>query len=739
MSRLSVATAALRSAKAASRRSAQLTASSKRMMGYSLGTGNADHDLPDSCVPFHEINRNRFDDHKLKDAVNAEVYTEFHKCLKDGSPLSKSAGNAVAEALMKWAMDLGAVQYAHWFSPIRGANGLKLDAFLDYDFGGQGTLDGTMKDMKVDFSGSKLFFNETDGSSFPNGGLRQTHRAAAFMNWDRLSPPFVRNGVLYLPSSFVTHNGDAIDEKTPLLRSEEAINEHGLRLLRCLGDNESQKVVSNVGWEQEFFVVDREAFLARPDLMSCGRMLVGAQPSRGQQTDFNYFNKTNPRVRQFFDDVQAELLNVGIPLTVFHNEVAPSQHEFSPIFKLTNVAADENILSMEVCEDVAVRHGLSILFHEKPFAGINGSGKHSNWGLNTDTGKNLYVPGKDDAAQESFMAFVAALTRAVHLHGDIIRTGVATASNDHRLGAQEAPPAIMSLYTGDIMYSQIEKILAGGDLPGYGMSTTSVNFGSTAVSPVQANLEDRNRTAPFPFCGNRFEFRAVGSTQNIAFPISILNTAVAESIGALASEIEGGKSVREAVADMFDTHKAAIFNGDGYSDEWPVEAAERGLPNLRNTVEAVESLCSDKNKQLFSSVGVFSPEELGARQEIMFEKYINDLTIEADCLLDMMQTGALPACAKDLSVMGSLAGNRSSAYSNLETEVNQLQDIVDNLPSDDSVGDQAKYCVESIKPQLEAVRAASDTAERLVDADLWPFPKYKDILYTHHSEAPQHY
>ncbi len=696
--------------------------------------------LPDSLT---DIGSHRFDDHKLKSSVSSEAYSEFHACLASGDALTKSAANEVAQALMNFALERGAVNYAHWFSPVRtgaagSANGLKLDAFLDYDFGGKGTHGGLLKDIEVpSFSGSKLCFSETDGSSFPNGGLRETHRAAGFLNWDRLSSPFVRNGTLYLPSSFVSHQGFTLDEKTPLLRSQDAVDRAGVRLLRCLGDNDSQKVVSNVGWEQEYFCIDREAFLARPDLMATGRMLVGAQASRGQQTDYNYFNRTNPRVRAFFDEVQAELLQLGMPLTVFHNEVAPSQHEFSPIFKLSNIASDENILAMEVLEDVSVRHGLAVLMHEKPFAGINGSGKHSNWGLNTDTGKNLYVPGKDAAAQESFMAFVAALTRAVHLHGDLIRTGVATASNDHRLGAQEAPPAIMSLYTGDIMYEHIESVISGGDLAGYGMATTTVDFGTTSVSPITANLEDRNRTAPFPFCGNRFEFRAVGSTQNISFPIALLNTAVAESLDALAGNIEGGDSVRDAVAQMFDEHKAAIFNGNGYSDEWPVEAEARGLPNLRNTVDAVDVLCSDKNKALFKAAKVFSEEELAARQEIMYEKYINDITIEADCLLDMMQTGALPACAADLEAMGPLKGNRQNVYSGLDAEVSKLQDMFDALPADAEVGEQARYCADVLKPQLEAVRSCSDAAERLCADARWPFPKYKDVLFSHHFEAPQ--
>jgi glutamine synthetase len=619
---------------------------------------------------------------------------------------------------------------------MRGGNGVKYDMFVDYDWGGEGTLNGTMKDMKI--TNPDLFFNETDGSSFPNGDMRQTHRAAAFMNWDRVSPPFVRDGCLYLPASFVTHNGDALDEKTPLLRSEKAINKSGLRLQKLLGDEETTKVVSNVGWEQEFFAVDRDMYLQRPDLVASGRMLIGAQPPRGQQTDFNYFNRMQPRVRAYMDELTEELLTLGMPVSVFHNEVAPSQYEFSPIFKLTNVATDENTLAMEVMEDIAVRHNLAILFHEKPFGGVNGSGKHNNWGLNTDSGRNLFVPGKTEQDQASFIALVACLARALHIHGDVVRVGVATAGNDHRLGAQEAPPAIISLYTGDTMAAQLQKVVDGGELHGYGEQNISVDFGTNNVSPLNVNLEDRNRTAPFPFCGNRFEFRAVGSTQNCGYPLAIVNAAMAESMEVLADAIEGGKSPRDAVADMLQEHWQIIFNGDGYSEEWPIEAASRGLPNLKNTVDAVETLTCSKNQQLFESQKIFTPTELHARQEIQFEKYTNDLTIEANCMIDMLETGVLPACAKDLQTYHNtnLGVKRAAVYGELEAATDALTELYNNLPDENANG-QARYCVDVLKPQMEVVRELSDTAERLVAADLWPFPKYSEILFHHHSGAPE--
>jgi len=679
---------------------------------------------------------NSFDEHAMRKAVSKDCMTEFLACRSSGAAVSKKCANEIADAMRTWAMERGAFSFAHWFSPVRGGNGLKTDMFMDYDWGGPGQNNGTVKDMRVAFDGARLFFNETDGSSFPNGGLRVTHRAAAFMNWDRLSPPFVRNGVLYIPAAFVAHTGEAIDEKTPLLRSQEAINREGVRLQRHLGDNTCNEVVANVGWEQEFFAIDRDDFLARPDLVASGRTVIGANPPRGQQTDFNYFNRMNPRVRAFMDEFTTEALACGVPITVFHNEVAPSQHEFSPIFKLTNIANDENTLSMEILEDLAAKHNLAVLLHEKPFAGINGSGKHNNWGVNTDTGRNLFVPGKNEQDQASFVAMVAALARTLHVHGDAVRTGVAVSGNDHRLGAQEAPPAIISLYTGELMEAHLDSVRKGGPLAGYGQATQEINFGNRAVSPINANLEDRNRTAPFPFCGNRFEFRAVGSSQNIALPLTILNTAYAESMGELSSKIEGnGGDVRAAVADTLNEHWPAIFNGNGYSEEWPVEAASRGLKNLRSSVDAWETFTSDKNAKLFSEQGVFNERELHSRQEIALEKISADILIEADVMIDMMNTGVIPACAQDLASYGSsgLSGSRSETYSALASATAELESMRANVPED--LGAMARYCQDVLRPQFAVVRELSDRSEGLVQKDLWPYPKYADMLFHHHFES----
>lgn len=672
----------------------------------------------------------RFDDHAMAETLDPATFEAFKRTRLTGEKMDKAAANKLADGMAKWAQTRGARQYAHWFSPVRGANGLKHDAMLDYDYGGVGQFDGVVKDTVTNFTGARLFYNETDGSSFPNGGLRVTHRAAAFMNWDTSSAPFVRDDTLYIPSGFVSHEGDALDEKTIMLRSQDAVCTNGVRLLRALGDTEAQRVVANVGWEQEFFVVDRALYQARPDLVAAGRTLIGAAPSRGQQTDYNYFNKVPPVSRAFFDELQQRLWRAGISMITFHNEVAPAQVEFCPIFKLTNVAADENTLALEIMEDLSMEFGVKALTHEKPFAGINGSGKHCNWGVNTDTGANLLTPGKTPEEQARFITFVAALARTVHLHGDALRTGVATAGNDHRLGAQEAPPAIMSLYTGDLMKAHIDRIVAGGDLPGYGAEQTDISFGTTGIPPVTANLEDRNRTAPFPFCGNRFEFRAVGSNQNINFPLAILNTAYADSLAALADAIEGGASVRDVVADTFREHDAAIFNGNGYSEEWPVEAAKRGLPNLKSSADAYEVFDSPKNVELFSKHGVMTETEVKARREILEEKYVADIELEATCLLKMVETGLLPAAAKDLANFSGtgLGASRQQIYANVEAAAEKLRGIHSGI---EAAAAAPRYCADTVIPAMVELREACDKAELFMDQDLNPFPTYEDILFAH--------
>jgi len=679
---------------------------------------------------------NKFGWPEIKDAVSADCYEKFKASVEEGTVLDKASGNELAGAMMKWANERGAVNYSHWFSPIRGEpiqslNGMKFDSFADLDF----SSDDVVKPITSGFTGSQLFFNETDGSSFPNGGLRATHTAAAYNSWDKLSPVFVYGDTLFIPSCFVAWTGAALDHKTPLLRSQEAINKEGMRLLKHLGDTSATAVVSNVGWEQEFFVVDRDMYLKRPDLMYTGRTLLGALPARNQQTDANYFAAMPPRVKALMEEMTAESHKVGMCMKVYHNEVAPGQAEFSPIFSLTNIANDQNQLSMQMTNDIAARHGLVVLWHEKPFAGINGSGKHNNWGLNTDSGKNLYAPGKTEESQADFAAFVAALTYAVNVHADAIRCSIATAGNDHRLGAQEAPPAIISLYTGLGMENHLDAIKGGGPLAGYSDAGTPVEPGTRAVQTMGGAGEDRNRTAPLPFCGNRFEFRAVGSSQNIAFPMAVLNTAVADGCAAISDKIEGGMSARDAVAAVLDDNWRAIFNGDGYSDEWPVEAASRGLLNLKNTPEAIATFDNAKNKALFEKFGVFTPAETEARAETLHEQYISQVAMEAETMLEMMDTGVIPACAEDLKVYEgtTMGGDRPTLYADMAKATEALRTKIGGVPED--LHDGCQYMVSELIPAMDAVRALADVAEKKCNRDLWPMPTYGEVIYTHHSEG----
>jgi glutamine synthetase len=690
-----------------------------------------------SPIKQENIGTMRFTDETAKQVMDDATYAAYQSAMWDGTELDKAQKNSIAAALLDWSTGKGAVQYAHWFHPMRGAlAGVKCDAFIDLDFS---NLEGG-KVLGEKLSGGLLFQGETDGSSFPNGGLRATHTAAAYNTWDMKSAPFVRGDTLYVPSAFISWRGHALDSKTVLLRSQEAISKQSVRLLDNLGENKAKRVNSNVGWEQEFFLIDQEDFVNRPDLLAAGRTLLGAEPPRGQQTDANYFSRIQPRVKAFFEDLQAELLATNIPCIVYHNEVAPSQHEFSPIFSLTNRAADDNCLSMEMMHDIAANHGLACLNHEKPFANLNGSGKHSNWGLNTDDGKNLYVVGKTDEDQAQFMAQVAVLARTVKTHGDLLRTSVASAGNDHRLGAQEAPPAILSLYTGVQMEEHIRAIMAGGELAGYAGAEGGkpISYGAASTQDIEGGFEDRNRTAPFPFCGNRFEFRAVGSNQSIAIPMAYLNTAVAESQAVLSADIESGTPVRDAVAKMFNENIEAIFNGNGYDEAWHKEAEEeRGLCNLRNTPAALDTLNSAKNKALFESQGVLSGEELDARQEIAQEEYIATINLEAECMLNMLNQGVLPAAAEDASKMtaAGLGAKRTAMYAALEEATNKLDDVLANFPENDDLSAQSHYCADVVKAAMDEAREHSDACERVISSELFPYPTYENMLFSHHYDA----
>jgi len=679
--------------------------------------------------------------------VSREVYDRFKKSIDDPKILLESDKDAIAKAMFDWAMAQGASQFSHMFYPIRsagigllgGSSGRKHDAFVNLDFGNEEHI----KPLTCGFSGGQLFVGETDGSSFPNGGLRTTHEAGAWTAWDRTSPPMVIQDTLYIPCILITQQGKSEDEKLPLLRANDAINRSCVRLLKLMGDTKTNKVISNVGPEQEFFIIDRDMYIKRPDLLSCGRTILGAEPPKGQEECLNYFGAIQPRVKSFFDQCHEECWKVGISNSVMHNEVAPSQCEVSHIFTVTNVAADWNILMMDIMSNVALKHGLILLLHEKPFAGINGSGKHNNWGLFTDNGEVLFVPGKTEKEEERFMAILSCFTLAVSRHSDVLRAGIASAGNDHRLGGHEAPPAVLSFYGGEAMEKHVDAIIAGGPLAGYKTEYAKIQPGCTQVCEINARREDRNRTSPLPFCGNRIEFRSVGGAQHIAWPLTCLNTIMSDAMDNLSNKLEKGMKLRDAVAEQFKESKRVFFSGDNYSDEWKKEYEKRGLVNLKNTVDTADVFFSDKNIKMFESQKVLAKDELRARQVCMYEAYTNILTVEASTMIRMINTGVLPACAKDTNLYTGdaayLAGNRKQIYTSLAQNTKALEETVKAVPKEAKGGKnleaiQARYCLEKLKPAMEKVRESADAAELLMEKDLYPYPSYADILFNHLSE-----
>jgi len=622
-----------------------------------------------------------------------------------------------------------------------GISALKYDAFLDLDWSWQGSA----KPFAEAFPTERLFVGETDGSSFPNGGLRCTHAAAAFTTWDRGSPCLVVGDTLYIPCSFITQLGTCIDEKTPLLRASDTVSYMGLRLLKAMRKATNARDVTNyLGWEQEFFVVPADLYRKRPDLVNCGRTLIGCLPTRHQQEDLNYFAPTPNTVKRLMDNIQAVMLKVGSPMNVKHNEVAPAQHEMSPIFSVSNISADSNALFMQVAADEAAKLGLAVLFHEKPFKGINGSGKHCNWSVGTDTGVNFFHPGKTDESCEIYVAALACLAYGIKQYNNLVRCAVAHAGNDHRLGAQEAPPAIISLYPGPAFEAHVDKIIAGGPLTGLNTSKRMVDPRARNTMDVPTGLEDRNRTAPFPHCGNRFEFRAVGSSQNCAMPVAVCNTIFAAGMAHLASMLESGTPLQKAVSTMFQQNRSVIFTGNGYSADWPPEAATRGLQNLNTTPLAAQAFATDKHKALFQDLCIMSAEEVDARQELMYEHYVNALSIEANTIVRMVESAIVPACAKDLKnfemkwwyvcfspIFGQLR-ERASAYRKIDVELRKLKKLMTSIPKD--LEKEAFFFCDVVKPQMEALRGAVDRAETLMSVELYPYPTYEDLLYSHHSK-----
>ena len=679
-----------------------------------------------------------FNDDVMQERLPKDVYKSLRKTIDEGKDLDLNVANAVANAMKDWAVEKGATHYTHWFQPLNGITAEKHDSFISP------TSDGR---VIMQFSGKELVRGEPDASSFPSGGLRATFEARGYTAWDPTSYAFVKGDSLYIPTAFCSYSGETLDKKTPLLRSMEDLSAQALRILRLFGDQKSKRVVTTVGPEQEYFLVDKELYDQRPDLRFTGRTLFGAKAPKGQELEDHYFGAIKPRVAAFMKDLDEELWKLGILAKTKHNEVAPAQHELAPIFTTTNVATDHNQLTMETMKNVAAKHGLVCLLNEKPFEGVNGSGKHNNWSISTDTGKNLLDPGKEPEKNTQFLLFLAAVIKGVDEYQDLLRISVASAGNDHRLGANEAPPAIVSMFLGDELEGILEAIEK--DEPYTGIEAKQLQTGVHVLPDLAMDTTDRNRTSPFAFTGNKFEFRMLGSAISISCPNIMLNTIAAEELRQFADELEGAQDFKATLHDLIvreiKAHKRIIFNGNGYSDEWVAEAEKRGLLNLRSTVDALPRMIEEKNIRLFTSHKVFSATEIYARYEIKLEEYVKVLNIEAETALVMAQREILPAMmrytgdmarhAASLKELSLPTGVEDELLPKLCADVDLLHKNIEELkrvmaverPEDALAA--ATYEHDTVIPAMNAVRAVADELETMVDEKFWPFPTYGDLLF----------
>ena len=684
-----------------------------------------------------------FDDRVMKSRLPGDVYRAMKQTIKKGKPLDPSVADAVAAAMRDWAVSKGATHFTHWFQPMTGITAEKHDGFISP------APDGG---VIMEFSGKELIKGEPDASSFPSGGLRATFEARGYTAWDPTSYAFVKGKTLCIPTAFCSYGGEALDKKTPLLRSMEALNRQSLRILKLFGNTEVSRVMSTVGPEQEYFLIDKELYKQRRDLVYTGRTLFGAKPPKGQELDDHYFGAIKPRVAAFMDDLNNELWSLGILAKTEHNEVAPSQHELAPIHTTANIATDHNQLTMEIMQKVAERHGLVCLLHEKPFAGVNGSGKHNNWSLSTDTGMNLLSPGDTPWENAQFLLFLVAVIRAVDKYQDLLRMSVATAGNDHRLGANEAPPAVISMFLGDELTGILEAIEE--ERPYSAADKTVMKLGVHTLPRFARDTTDRNRTFPFAFTGNKFEFRMLGSSNSIACANIMLNAAVADSLSVFADRLEKAEDfdseLHDLIKECFSAHKRIIFNGNGYNDEWIKEATEkRGLLNLRTTPDCVYAILEPKNVQMLISQGVFSMAELRSRYEITLENYCKTVTIEANTMIEMVRREILPAIEAYVGSVAETAAKKKSAVPDLEcrsekkviTKLSVLSDLIDKnaealeasmakllTESDTSVS--AFAVRDDILPKMAQLRAVADEAETLTAKSYWPFPGYGELLFS---------
>ena len=683
-----------------------------------------------------------FNEAVMKDRLPKDVYKALQNTIKNGEPIDLKVANVVANAMKDWAIEHGATHFTHWFQPMTGITAEKHDSFISP------TDDGK---VIMEFSGKELVKGEPDGSSFPSGGLRSTFEARGYTVWDPTSFAYLRNGTLCIPTAFCSYGGQVLDKKTPLLKSMEAINKSAVRLLHLLGETDVKRISTTVGPEQEYFLIDKELYNKRIDLKFTGRTLFGAKPPKGQELDDHYFGAIKPRVVEYMKDLDEELWKLGVLAKTKHNEVAPAQHELAPIFTTTNVATDHNQLTMDVMKKVACKHGLMCLLHEKPFAGVNGSGKHNNWSISTDTGKNILNPGKAPIHNKVFLTFLIAIIKAVHENQDLLRISVADAGNDHRLGGNEAPPAILSMFIG----TDLEKVLkcVEEDLPYNEETLKSLEIDVNVLPSFKKDTTDRNRTSPFAFTGNKFEFRMLGSTANIACPNTILNTIVAESLDYISDYLEGkddiDKALNEVLKKILKEHKAIIFNGNNYAPEWVEEAESRGLLNLKSSAEALPHYTDEKNIKLFEKHGVYTKLELESRKEILLEKYCQTINIEALTMLEMVKKDIIPAICNyskdltqgalakknlssdiDVSLETSLVSKISSLSACLSKKTTELDKVLLDAKDIDNNEELAKFYHDTVLSQMNEVRAIADELETIVGKGYWPFPTYTDLLFS---------
>ena len=681
-----------------------------------------------------------FNDDVMRDKLPKDVYKSLRQTIDRGTDIDINVANVVANAMKDWAVEHGATHYTHWFQPLTGITAEKHDSFISPTTNGR---------VIMDFSGKELIKGEPDASSFPSGGLRATFEARGYTAWDPTSYAFIKDGSLYIPTAFCSYGGEVLDKKTPLLRSMEDISEQALRVLRLFGNTSARRVITTVGPEQEYFLIDKKYYEARKDLMFTGRTLFGSKPPKGQELEDHYFGSIKPRISAFMKELDEELWKLGIYAKTKHNEVAPAQHELAPIFTTTNIASDHNQLTMEMMKKIAERHGLVCLLHEKPFSGVNGSGKHNNWSLSTDKGQNLLDPGATPYENAQFLLFFVAVIKAVDEYQDLLRISAASAGNDHRLGANEAPPAIVSMFIGDELEEVIESIEKGTDYKGN--KKQNMEIGVHVLPNFPKDTTDRNRTSPFAFTGNKFEFRMLGSNQSISDANIVLNTAVAEELKQFADELEGAedftKTLNEIIRRTIKEHKRIIFNGDGYADAWQEEAAKRGLLNYKTAVEAIPHFVDEKNVKLFTSHNVFTEKEMISRTDILLEIYSKTINIEALTLIDMVKKDILPAISAytgelastlaaklavcedvDVSMERAEIKELSGYQGRLYALVTELDAQLENVPGT-GAENAAVYYRDTVVAQMQSMREVIDAAEQKVSAEYWPVPTYLDIIF----------